>query len=588
VSSARAIEAIHAGRLEPHLPDLARHWAAAVPAGHAAEALEWAERAADAALRDLAYEEAARLYRSALAHAAASTDRASRLQLSLARALYLTGDLRGCADASFAAAELARDIGRADFLGEAALVLEAVALPELNARVYDLCVEAIDRLGDDASQDALRARLLAQLSHLSFYRREYDRLDTLSRDALDLARRTGDDTALVTALRARQEAVSGPHGISEVGELAHSMLAAGRRMRSPSVSMWGHVWYLDALWAQGRLADARVELDRLAECVARIGGPIPRWHLARCRAVVAQAQGRLAEAHAFALESYEVMKGVEPETARRGYVVALTMLGHHARLRDDEVELFLPDEPPAFVLANAMRAVGLIDAGRVEEARAKFARLGPASGWQVPPFLRVSMLVGALLAKVRLGPRDDVAHIHGVLSEYRGFNAVGGAGAYVYMGPVELYLGAAAAYLGRPDEAIADLETAIDRSTCSGTIGFTLEAMIELARVLVDRDRPRVTELAGRAADDADALGMDVLAGRARDVLGKATRTASVLSAREDEVAALVAQGKTNREIAEALFISERTAQNHVQHILTKLGFSRRSEIATWVARRPE
>ncbi len=64
-------------------------------------------------------------------------------------------------------------------------------------------------------------------------------------------------------------------------------------------------------------------------------------------------------------------------------------------------------------------------------------------------------------------------------------------------------------------------------------------------------------------------------------------RPHSGLSPREREVAQLVAQGMTNREIAEALVLSERTAENHVQHILTKLGFTRRSQIAAWVASRP-
>jgi DNA-binding NarL/FixJ family response regulator len=47
-------------------------------------------------------------------------------------------------------------------------------------------------------------------------------------------------------------------------------------------------------------------------------------------------------------------------------------------------------------------------------------------------------------------------------------------------------------------------------------------------------------------------------------------------------VAALVAEGLTNRQIAQRLVISERTAQNHVQHILTKLGFASRGQIAAW------
>src|SRR5438132_5462536 len=56
------------------------------------------------------------------------------------------------------------------------------------------------------------------------------------------------------------------------------------------------------------------------------------------------------------------------------------------------------------------------------------------------------------------------------------------------------------------------------------------------------------------------------------------------LSRREREVAALVAQGLSNRDIAERLFISERTAEGHVEQICNKLGFRSRAQVAAWVA----
>ena len=59
---------------------------------------------------------------------------------------------------------------------------------------------------------------------------------------------------------------------------------------------------------------------------------------------------------------------------------------------------------------------------------------------------------------------------------------------------------------------------------------------------------------------------------------------ASVLSRREREVAALVAQGLTNAQIAERLTITERTAEGHVEHIRNKLGFHSRVQIGVWVA----
>ncbi len=56
----------------------------------------------------------------------------------------------------------------------------------------------------------------------------------------------------------------------------------------------------------------------------------------------------------------------------------------------------------------------------------------------------------------------------------------------------------------------------------------------------------------------------------------------SELTEREREVLALVARGYTNKHIADTLYVSEKTARNHVSHILEKLGLSRRSEAAAF------
>lgn len=60
-------------------------------------------------------------------------------------------------------------------------------------------------------------------------------------------------------------------------------------------------------------------------------------------------------------------------------------------------------------------------------------------------------------------------------------------------------------------------------------------------------------------------------------------RSTTDLTPREQEVAELVAQGLTNKAIAEQLVISQRTAQGHVEHVLAKLGFNSRTQIAAWV-----
>ena len=61
---------------------------------------------------------------------------------------------------------------------------------------------------------------------------------------------------------------------------------------------------------------------------------------------------------------------------------------------------------------------------------------------------------------------------------------------------------------------------------------------------------------------------------------------AGLLTERELEVLALIADGATNKEIAAKLVVSENTARNHVSHILSKLGFSRRSEAAAYAVRK--
>ena len=64
--------------------------------------------------------------------------------------------------------------------------------------------------------------------------------------------------------------------------------------------------------------------------------------------------------------------------------------------------------------------------------------------------------------------------------------------------------------------------------------------------------------------------------------LDAADRSSNPLTARKSEIASLVAAALSNREIADRLFLSERTVETHVRHILGKLGFTSRTEIATW------
>jgi DNA-binding NarL/FixJ family response regulator len=63
------------------------------------------------------------------------------------------------------------------------------------------------------------------------------------------------------------------------------------------------------------------------------------------------------------------------------------------------------------------------------------------------------------------------------------------------------------------------------------------------------------------------------------------TAAGGLLSPRETEVAGLIAQGLSNREIAARLVITEKTAANHVEHIMAKLNLRSRAQIAVWAVR---
>jgi len=69
-------------------------------------------------------------------------------------------------------------------------------------------------------------------------------------------------------------------------------------------------------------------------------------------------------------------------------------------------------------------------------------------------------------------------------------------------------------------------------------------------------------------------------------IAGSSATPASQLTRRELQVAELVAEGLTNREIAGRMRISERTADSHLQHAMGKLGFKSRAQMAAWHASR--
>jgi DNA-binding CsgD family transcriptional regulator len=111
--------------------------------------------------------------------------------------------------------------------------------------------------------------------------------------------------------------------------------------------------------------------------------------------------------------------------------------------------------------------------------------------------------------------------------------------------------------------------------------GFHDTALAELRRRLGESRFTREFE-AGRQLDPVRALSFAL---EDADEGARPAVESPRVSQRELEVAALVAEGHANREIAERLFLSPRTVETHVQHLMDKLGVGSRSEIAAWHAR---
>jgi len=110
---------------------------------------------------------------------------------------------------------------------------------------------------------------------------------------------------------------------------------------------------------------------------------------------------------------------------------------------------------------------------------------------------------------------------------------------------------------------------------------LALDEQLQPAREALG-DRAASAFDAGRALEIAEAID-EALGALAAPAAPKPAQ-ACELTAREWEVAQLIAQGATNRQIADSLVITEGTAANHVLHILGKLGFSSRTQIAVWAA----
>jgi DNA-binding CsgD family transcriptional regulator len=192
------------------------------------------------------------------------------------------------------------------------------------------------------------------------------------------------------------------------------------------------------------------------------------------------------------------------------------------------------------------------------------------------------------------------ATLYHLLRPYTGRNVIVG-GAVACYGAASRYLGMLAAAMARWDEAEQHFQEALAMNTRTGARPWLAHTQHDYAAMLLARGQPegqtRAMTLLEEAAVTARELGMRALEARLTARMSPLTSplpatalpnqwaSPDSLSQREVEVLRLVAAGKSNREIADALCISLNTVATHVRNILTKTGTANRTEAAAYALR---
>jgi tetratricopeptide (TPR) repeat protein len=515
-----AMERVYGTGTGAHVAELARHFAEVAAAGEGAKALAYARLAGDRAMGMYAYEEAAAEYQRAL-QALRFTDPDEPVQcellLRLGAAQARTGNYREAEESCLRAAELARRLGAPEQIARAALGFgeRQVEGGLVNRRLVALLQEALDGL--NTGDSPLRARLLARLSLEFTFSDETDRIESLSLEAVAMARRLADPAALRTALNARWMAMWGPDGLDERTALAAEILGLARETGDLEMELEGLANQAASCLESGDFPATRAAIAAHARLTEELPMAVHQWAATTMRVLTAQLDGSFEEAEQLADEASSL------HPARPN--IMFTHLDQVALLRWERGRLVemrgewqeIVDQFPRAAFARAWLSLADAELGRSDDARSGLRGLAelipqrPRDGIWLPAVALASLL------SARLNEPEAAESLYSILLPYARHIVVFTAPQpVVCLGSAGFYLGLLAAVTSRWAEATGHFQAAIAAHDRLGARSFLARTRYEYARMLLCRgeasDRTRALGLLDRALATASTLGMAAVA----------------------------------------------------------------------------
>ncbi len=572
------------------LADLAHHFAEGVAFGGAERAVEHNLRAARAAAAALAFDEAAGGLRTAID--VGVDDPAVRVEifLELGTVCHRAGKATEALEAFASAAALARRLDSAELLARAAIGYEdACWRPGLGIQnSIELLEEGIAALGE--GDDELRIGLLAGLARALDFRGERERGAIVRGNAVALARRRGDRAGLAKVL-VRSYWSRGTSPPEEILAMLTEAQGLGEELGDAELCTETTAWRVPTFVTLCDLDSARAEVAVLEEMAERTAQPFMLHVAAHYSAAIAVCDGRLDEADAMAQRSEEWSRLMSGRDASGTYGIQMFSI---RREQGRLAEL----APAVRLLAGRPERVGpwqpglvavLAELGMESEARRELARLAAEGIDGFRDSLWLATLVYLTDASAALGDEAMAAILYPELEPLSGGNVMIGHLVACY-GAADRYLGMLAATLGDSEGAERHFEAALELNRRMEASTWVAHTAYEYARTLLgqgDDGRERAEALLGEADALAEQIGMAALLGKIRSlgVVPAEDGLPDGLSPREAQIIELVARGLSNREIGEALTISEHTAANHIRSILRKTGCANRTEAASYAHR---